>query len=357
MNRLGEIELMRFLTAMIVLLYHGQYYAGCAHFLPGGNIGVEFFFLLSGYLMAAHLQRKVRPISSTVELNKETYHYLWRRLCSFWPELFIACIIGLFVNFWGNHFNVNNVLSIAYKTLMGDILLMQMTGLSGYGANAVAWYLSALLLSSAILYPLLRRYGHSPILPIIALFMLGYILNDDKQPYYAIGFASVRKWLGWTHIGNLRALSELILGASLYPLVQNLAHLQATKGIRILLTFYKWSCYIVVLIYCLHPCGSAAPITLAALISSIGLSFSRLCYDNDWHQQAWIIWLGRFSLPLYLSHIFWAQNLAAILTWPEAPWEKLIVYVILSSLTAMAVMTLAKQFRRFFTCLCNKQKI
>ncbi len=355
MKRLGEIELMRLLTAMAVMIFHGFYYAGCACVLPGGSIGVEFFFLLSGYLMAAHMQREPQPIASFAKLYTETYRYLWHRVVSFWPELLVACCIGLAVFSWGHHFAVRPTLNMAHDTLMGNVLLLHMTALAPRGVDGPVWYLSALLLSSAVLYPLFRRYGHSPIWVVMALVLLGYILvADSKSP--TLGFAGVRQWMGWTYKGNLRALAELALGASLYPLVQFLLRQRVTQVLSVVLTMLKWGCYCVAFLYCLHPSGRFAPITLVALGCALVLCFSRLCMDRDWYQYQWILWFGRFSLPLYLSHVFWAHNLAAILPWLVNPWGKLFVYSGVSLLTALVVMLLAKQLRSLGGYLLTAQK-
>lgn len=56
--RFGEVELMRFLAAMMVLNVHTRCYAGCDSLVPGGYLGVEFFFLLSGYLMASQVHKQ-----------------------------------------------------------------------------------------------------------------------------------------------------------------------------------------------------------------------------------------------------------------------------------------------------------
>lgn len=351
MKRLGEIELMRFLTAIIVLLCHSTYYTGCVRLAPGGRIGVEFFFLLSGYLMAAHIQKQPSA-TSTSALFTATYQYLWHRLIAFWPELLFACCMGLIVFSWGHHFAVPDTLLMAHDTLIGNVLLLHMTAIAPCGVNGPVWYLSSLMLSSAILYPLFRKYAHSPIWPVMALVLLGYSSHANGSST----FLGVREWLGWTYKGNLRALAELTLGFSLYPLVQYLASKQTAQTTRLLLTLSKWTCYAVALLYSLHPIGRLAPLTLLALVCSLVLCFSRLCCDRTWYQHEWIFWLGKFSLPLYLSHIFWSRNLGTILPWIENPWGKLLVYVSLSLMTALAVMALAKQFRRITGCLFPKQK-
>lgn len=343
--RLGEIELMRILAAAMVLNVHTVYYAGCGSLVPGGHLGVEFFFLLSGYLMAAHVQKKAQPILSSSELCSETYHYLWRRLCSFWPELFVACCIGMGVFAWGHHGALRAILNMAHDTLMGNVLLLHMTSLAPRGGDGPTWFLSALLLSSAILYLLSRRFGHSPVYPVVALGLLGYVLVADEKAA-TLGFAGVRQWLGVTMKGNFRAFAELALGASLFPLVQYVARMKVSGFFSLMLTMLKWGCYGVAFLYCLHPSGRFAPISFLAVACALVLCFSRLCLDRDWWQYGWVMWLGRFSLPLNLSHVFRAENLASILPSLTFRWEKLLVYHIAAILTALLVMFLAKRLRR-----------
>lgn len=253
------------------------------------------------------MQREPQPIASFAKLYTETYRYLWHRVVSLWPELLVACCIGLAVFSWGHHFAVRPTLNMAHDTLMGNVLLLHMTALAPRGVDGPVWYLSALLLSSAVLYLLFRRYGHSPVWVVMALVLLGYILvADSKSP--TLGFDGVRQWMGWTYKGNLRALAELALGASLYPLVQFLLRQRVTQVLSVALTMLKWGCYCVAVLYCLRPSGHLTPITLVAWGCALVLCFSRLCADRDWYQRRWILWFGRFSLPpISISHLLGAQ--------------------------------------------------
>lgn len=158
-------------------------------------MAVEFFFLLSGYLLAAHAARNDGAIFLSAELGKETYLYLWRRLCSFWAELAVACGIGLFVYSWAHGFALRETLSMAHDRLMGNALLLYMTGLAPKGGNGVTRYLSSLLLCSAIVYPLYRRFGGNPVWLVFSLLLLGWALKEDPMSG-KWGFAGVHQWMG-----------------------------------------------------------------------------------------------------------------------------------------------------------------
>ena len=57
----AAIDLLKFLFAMMILLFHGgKNLPGQVSLFPNGRIGVEFFFLVSGYLMAASAARLIK---------------------------------------------------------------------------------------------------------------------------------------------------------------------------------------------------------------------------------------------------------------------------------------------------------
>lgn len=94
-QRNGKIEFMRFIFCITVILFHiGKKYFGLDYqvnrFLScfrHGDLGVEFFFLVSGYLFAAAC---VKKRGQEEPLGKSTLLYIYHKWISFYPQYLIA---------------------------------------------------------------------------------------------------------------------------------------------------------------------------------------------------------------------------------------------------------------------------
>ena len=153
----GKIEFLRFLFAVIIVIHHSRSFLGddIAPFL-GGSLAVEFFFFVSGYLMMATIERK-NCAGKPEYIGKETAQYVLKKWGSVLPESIISWMLGFMI------------LNLAQKRPLKDMVVrlidgiwepffVTMTGLGKGGINGVVWYISAMLLCMAILYPLLRKY-------------------------------------------------------------------------------------------------------------------------------------------------------------------------------------------------------
>lgn len=343
-NRNGEIELLRGIAACMILLLHTHYIQGVNGLCKGGNIAVEFFFLLSGYLMAASIQKRAaQQPYSTASLPQETAAFVWRKIKSFWPELLLACSIGMCFFAVAHHFHLREVGLTCLETLGSNVLMLKMTGLTANGINGSTWYLSAMVLCCTLLYPLLRRFGCSPVFGVLGLLLLGGMYALEGEDY---GFVYVFHWMGVTFKGNLRALAELSIGASLYPLVIYLQTLKADKWFTYVLAALKWCCYAVVAWYSIYDNYHYTGYVFIAVIIVLVLCFSGHCADSRHYNHPVCLYLGKLSLPLYLSHYFYSTNLHYLLPDGLSTSAKVAIYITCSCLTALAVLYGGKLLRR-----------
>lgn len=294
----GEIELLRFVFAMVIVIYHFNNSFQMGIFSGGGKTGVDFFFLVTGVLMATST-KKIK-----IEKNKipdYTYRALWRKIVTFYPFYLTSILFSLlFLKIIVQkktigYIIINTVLSLP------RILLFDSAGFV-FGGDiklAVDWYLSTMILSFFILYPILLysyEWASKYIFPIVGIFGLGVIFINYGY------FINGKMIFSMFDTRMLRGLFEMMLGVWGYEMSQKLREIQLTKLSKILLTIFKWCCFAMVLIYMygsFHE--SISVIAFVLCILGIILCFSENTYNIKYN---WVMaYMGKLSLPLYLSHI------------------------------------------------------
>ena len=77
-KRNGEIDLFRFIFSVMIIIFHfGNTYN--YRIFQNGYIAVEFFFVVSGYLMARHVWLKSADIRDLGAIADETWRYLRKK--------------------------------------------------------------------------------------------------------------------------------------------------------------------------------------------------------------------------------------------------------------------------------------
>lgn len=358
-KRNGEIELWRFIMAVVIVCFHSIFLFPQPLFAAAGLIGVEFFFLLSGYLLAATAtkHRKANREQTWDDINHDSYSLLFRRVSQVFPECLISSLIAVLVYFCARgSLSVSFFTGTVLPTIFSNAFMLKMTGLFPFfsGVHGVTWYLSTLLLSTALLYPLLRCRGVNPFLGVVGVLSLGGL-------YIAVPNANCIGQTGGVNMFvycNIRGFSEMLLGASLYPIVQWLRTAEPTKAALILFTLVKWVCGLAVVLYAefYYKLGHHVGIIIFLMCVLIVLMFYEKCLDHQWYQNKVCISLGKFSLPLFLSNAFYAHVLGGALTDRCGTVETLCIYFAASCLTALVVMFLSQQLRALPPLLVFEKK-
>ncbi len=160
-NNIG-IDFLRAIAIIAVIIYHIS-----VKILPGGFIGVDLFFVISGYLLANSL---VNQAVSNGEVK--LFDSIKKRIKSLWPLLFLVIFV---VTIYLTIFN-KPVLDVAHKDIIPGLGFMSNWWLIfnkvGYFDSFVAnpfkhlWYIAVLIQSTII---------------IITLFKFSYSLTRDKK--------------------------------------------------------------------------------------------------------------------------------------------------------------------------------
>ena len=342
--RNGKIEFLRFIFSVIIVIHHSRNFLGDAKckFL-GGSFAVEFFFLVSGYLMMASIEKLSARKEPGQDLGRETLGFLWKKAKSVYPDLLIAWVIALFFTAFAKKKSILGMAALAVDSFY-ELTLLKMSGLESISLNGVTWYISSMLLCMAILYPLIRKYPDMMKhigLPMITLIALGYLGGQYGAPRDPL------KWIEFTKKGNVRALGEISLGAITYLGVKAAGKVELTKLGKVLVTVAEWAGYILLILYMYYAKATGRDyFFLLVLAVAVGLSFSHKGIDAELFDNPVCIWLGKWSLPLYLGHTFYAYHLNKVVPKTFTGNQKMAIYMALAIGTSFVIWGLSITVRK-----------
>lgn len=309
-QRNGKIEFYRFVFSIYVLLMHTAMYIiepeytdeDIISFFARGAMGVEFFFLVSGYLMAQTVYkiRLANPEKANTFEAIEGLRFLRKKYFSILPQHLVVFPLTFIAYALVKDFTIIETIKKAIDSVPG-LFLMQSTGLTYTTPNHVTWYISSMLIAMAVIYPVLRKHYTNftkYIAPVGAILIVGYIMHETKR------LTGVFTWMGIGFKGVLRAIVEISLGTSAFELSRFLAEKEFTKKQKLLLTMGEVGCFVLVTMYVLSRLSNKYEVyALALLFVMVSLCFSGQTLDLKLYNNKLSFFLGKISLPIYLSQL------------------------------------------------------
>lgn len=372
------IDFLRFLFSVIVVLHHSRYVLGDDNcYFLGGSLAVEFFFFVSGYLLLVGADKAGRKnvsgdlLSGGVDMagrteaagaetkgagmngiGAETLHFILHKIRSFLPEFLIAWWIGFVLIGVVRQYGVLDYLK-AFGNDFWELTLVKMSGLFTHGIDGAMWYLSAMLLGMAFLYPLLRTKRDLMthlVCPLLALFLYGYLCQAEGHPRDPI------VWLGLCYKGLVRAIAGLCTGVVICMAVRWLKKL-APAGLTKLGNALAIGTQLLCLILTIRYMAKQEPseydyfymflLMLLVLISFSGFGLESVL-GNSQRLHLLSAFLGKYSLSLYLGHLYFAQHVNELL--PEELYSgkiRMTVYLAAAFANGLLVMGLSALYRRY----------
>lgn len=347
----GEIELLRFVFTVAVMLFHSSYIVDNMPF-QRGNLGVEFFFIVSGFLMMRHIEKAEQKNQNALPLGKESCQYIFNKARAIFPEIIIgAAITFIFILFTSNQ-GIKYILANSVNWFFDDVLLLRATGV-GSSINGQLWYISSMLLAMALLYPLTRKYKDimtNLVIPLGPVLLIGYL-------YKAYGSILKPTEMGiLTMRGNIRALAELGLGMTGYRICEHIKKINFNAFGKVCFSIFKWALYgiiFVVIFFDIYIIDSVIPLIIAAAVI---LSFSGISIESGIFNNKLSYFLGKLSLPLYVAHYCFVgpekySNLKNVLPDGLGNGKTLAIFIACSFVNALLIMTLAGLYRK------NREKL
>ena len=309
-RRNGAIELYRFVFAFMVLMTHGRSLfpkQGYPQLFGKASYGVEFFFLVSGYLMACSA---AKHRDDGVPCGRQTLSFVGRKYVSLLPEFGIAMAFNFVFYCLTKNLNTPMAVLRGASKWVWDIIPLSVLSVGKVEFHMGAWYISAMLVSMLLLYPIcLKRFDRFTRrwAPAIAAALLGILFcftRTTLNPSAKIGIF---------YKGLLRGVAEISLGASLYPVVERLKHASLSRGGAVALSIAAAGMTAAVLWFCTFDTGSGwDPIMVAFMAAIVAILFSHRAAWADIFDNDACMFLGRSSLLLYLSHREYARYVTGI---------------------------------------------
>lgn len=315
-TRNQAIDLLRLLFAVIIVVFHssflvkGRTLSDGEFFFSGGSCAVEFFFLISGFLMAHSISR-MRSLQAG-QLGTDTLIFMWRKAKRLWPPVFVSACVILGLEFFLEQKELSAVSGRLWANLP-ELFFMQQSGFSFGSLNGHTWYISAMLLAMFVLYPMARRHPdffNAALAPLLGVFLIGWLV----QVNHGLGRPALRSGLMMN--GLVRALAEISLGCFCYWLAARLRGASLSRSVRIGCHVLSWSLLGLAFVWLWKPFGGSAfhLLFLFGPFAVIEFADPVVVFRSDCFLR-FSDWCGAMSLPVYVNQ-YWAIKLVGKLN-PE----------------------------------------
>lgn len=277
--RLTGLDALRGIAALVVLAHHVTALHGFT-FAPRGYLAVDFFFMLSGYVMA----RTYEPMPG---------NFMMRRLRRIWPLVALGTVMGL------SFYPPDKAMLLL---IPGLLLIPTRIGSGPYPLNGPTWSVAFELLAN-LAHQLAFAKLSTRTLMLIAVPLLLFCMAQAVQlGSYNYGHDNATFWLGVP-----RAMSTYLIGICMFRIFRDRAPVRIAPWLTVLA--------IPLLTVPALPGGAWVDIAFVALCPIILVG--ALQFGGRWCTA-----LGAISFPLYATHLpilhlvkdyHWSAGVAAAL--------------------------------------------
>lgn len=301
-KRIAFIELLRFIFALTVISYHCFFHIVKKEntqliFAQNGYFAVEFFLIVSGLLMAKAVSK---PKNDKISLGSETAKFLGKKYFSVFPYHLFSFFAGFTVIVILNNLSVKE---IAYRFIsaLPQFFLIEMSGIEMVFVDKNLWYLSAMFIAMAIIYPLLRKrfdLTSKVIAPLAGIMLWGWISQNQKTLSYPT------LWMGNFYKGLIRAIAVICISVAAYNVYKKICETNFTKFGELTLFAVEIFGYAASFAFIFSEKSEKYAFYLVFFLAlSVAITFSQKTLSSKL-KGSFFTFLGRLSLPLYLNQFY-----------------------------------------------------
>lgn len=301
-RRNSSADFLKFVLCCIVCIHHFRKYGEETAFCAG-YLAVDVFFLLSGLFLMNHF---LMHSSDEDSPEQETVRYLVHKLKHLLPAHILAWVLNLLMIVYVLR---ESSMGTALKNGFWEFLLLKATGLGNwFSVNPVTWYLSALILCSAVIYWILcrlRKAGDTEgktftyiIAPFLFLWIMSYLAKRQGNLSYWTQSAPVLT------TGFLRGMADMSLGCTATVIIGKMNQKNRDSVLRDMIAsvfeVFGWTVLFLHMYRAINRLDYIIPVVSAVLLVSMFTRRSVLTRLTDNGLSAL---LGRYSYPMYLNQL------------------------------------------------------
>lgn len=270
---IATLQSLRFIFVMMIFMSHFAY-RDIRAFDAGGDCGVAFFFMLSGFVVSLGYGRQIR------EGSFRYGRFLRRRLLKLYP-LHLLCLA---------FFIIVSGCAIDYSVVLNALLLQAWVPDSAvyFSCNGVSWFLSSLFFCY-LLFPLAWRWVSSwGLAVVLALYAIACYLTPYDQVNAIL------------YVNPLLRFVDFYIGMALYRLYE--------RGYNVSLAGWLEALLVVALVVLLavYPVADAklrnAPMYWLVLVPLILVFSKEQGFVSSLLRRRPMLTLASLSMPVYMIH-------------------------------------------------------
>lgn len=299
-KRNGKIEILCFIFCVCVLLYHvnNDLWDGAKTLFDGvtffshGRTGVEFFFLVTGYLTAKSA-KKIISSDNPIPIGQTTFDFVLKKVKSVFTPHIILCVLTCLLLIFNNKLTAEKFLN-----KLPSVFFLQATGLTDDYFIAVEWYLCAMFFAIAVVFPLLLKsfdFTSKVVAPVGSALLIGYMISKyDKLPSSLVPDSFLSP-------NNIRGLAVVLLGVFCFYISERIKSTDFSKKQKALLVAVENISWIISLYFMVSTINKRYEgIIVYVFALAVSLTFSR-DFECKIYNNSFVNYLGRISLTVYLS--------------------------------------------------------
>ena len=342
-KRNGKISFWKFVFSLLIVAYHvGNYHH--TSFFGGGYLGVEFFFIVSGYYLCKKGLNYKRI--SDKSIGKETFQWIISRIKKLLPYVVILWLIGLPISIW-----IDKMSLYDFTTAIANSLYIPNSGNQLFALYGITWFIVALLIGEAIMFPILLKYkeNYSSIWSfIITFFLFSYIMIqygniNDPWIYGNISYK-----------GIIRALLDLNIGICIYTFLDYYKKIKLTDFSKFCLTCLELIGYGSIIYLSTLEAHRFDFIALILIILCLSISFSHKGYLMDFSNNKVFYYMEKLSIPIFINQYIFIKLLAFIMKSCQinlSIYLEIVINIVISILFAILEVKLIKEYQK------NRKKV